>query len=284
MTRKLRLDVVGDPIEHSKSPIIHSTVLEELKLSYEYRKVQVKKGFLAEYIDSAKKSDVLGFNVTMPHKQDIIPYLDYIDPEAQRFSSVNTVHIKNGKLYGYNTDGRGFVYAMNSLLFSAKNKSIVILGAGGVVSTIALKMEMEGALGITILNRTLSSAESVAEKLTHIKADTKALTYENIKNAVKGCDILINGTPLGMEGVKDDFDDLTFLDNLKKGALVYDLIYNPAETRLLKAARDKGFSTINGLGMLIYQGLIADEIFLDKELNLEALKKKIENKLKNLKK
>ncbi|MBR5154958.1 MAG: shikimate dehydrogenase [Clostridia bacterium] len=284
MTRKLRLDVVGDPIEHSKSPLIHGTALQELDLPYEYRKVKVQKGALPDYINNAKKSDVLGFNLTMPHKQDIIPYLDYIDPEAERFHSVNTVHINDGKLYGYNTDGCGFVYAMKDLGYCAENKNIVILGAGGVVSTIALKMELEGAKKITILNRTLSSAESIAKKLTQVKVLTNTLTCENIKNAVMDCDVLVNGTPLGMEGMKQDFEDLTFLDSLKEGALVYDLIYTPEETNLIKAAKQLGFSTINGFGMLIYQGLLADEIFLGHSLNFELLKKKIENKFKNLKK
>ncbi len=280
----LRLDVIGDPIGHSKSPIIHGTALEELALPHTYRKVRVEKGHLADYIRDAKQSNILGFNITMPHKLDIIPYLDFMDSDAQRFNSVNTVHIKDGKLYGYNTDGRGFSYAMNNIGYYAANKNIVILGAGGVVSTIALKMEDEGASKISILNRTLSSAENIAKSLTGINAYTYTLTSENLRNAVKDCDILINGTPLGMEGVEHDFEDLTFLNDLKADALVYDLIYNPEETSLLKSAKNLGFATLNGMGMLIYQGLLADEIFLERQLDFAPIKEKIEIKLKNLKK
>jgi shikimate dehydrogenase len=286
---KIRLDVVGDPIDHSKSPLIHETVLESLHIPYEYRKVRVEKGHLPEYLAEASKIGIGGFNLTMPHKQDILPYLDFIDDEARIFNSVNTVYAKDGKLYGYNTDGRGFVYAMSKAGHCAKDKSIVILGAGGVVSTIAFKMGLEQAKKVTILNRTLSAAQKIVEAVTAEKSTCKtefycdSLTFDNIAAALTDCDILVNGTPLGMEGVPHNFEDLSFLDLLKKDALVYDLIYNPFETALLKKAKSLDIDTLNGFGMLVYQGLLADEIFLNRSLKLEEYKDKIENKLKNLK-
>ncbi len=279
----LRLDVIGDPIEHSKSPLIHGTALDSLGIPYEYRKIRVAKGGLKEYINEAKGIGISGFNLTMPHKVDIIPFLDFIDDEAKSFNSVNTVRIKSGRLYGYNTDGKGFTYAMAELGVLPENKNIVILGAGGVVSTLALKMQLEGAKSITILNRTLSAAENIADKLS-ISAQALPLTTESISSAVQGCDILVNATPLGMEGIDKDFEDLSFIDSLKYGALVYDLIYNPTETSLLKAAKARSFDTLNGMAMLIYQGLLADEIFLDQKLSLAPIKDKIEIKLKNFKK
>lgn len=283
---KLRLDVVGDPISHSKSPYIHETVLKELGFEYEYRKVQVKKGELSKYLSEAKALGVCGFNLTMPHKTDIIPFLDFIDDEALRFGSVNTVKIKDGKFFGYNTDALGMVYSMEQKGFGAKDKNIVILGAGGVALALALKMAFEGADKITVLNRTLSSAEGICEKV--IKESGKNCTAlpfdkEYLKNAANGCDILINCTPLGMEGVDADFDDLSFLDNLNQGSLVFDLIYNPLETNLLRRVKELGLSTLNGLDMLIYQGLLADEIFLDTKLDLVSLKEKIDYVFKNLK-
>ncbi len=279
----LKLDVIGDPIDHSKSPLIHGTALSALGVPYEYRKVRVEKGGLMEYINEAKASGISGFNLTMPHKIDIIPYLDFIDDEAKTFNSVNTVHIQSGKLYGYNTDGKGFIYAMQELGFSPENKSIVILGAGGVVSTLALKMEQLGAKHITILNRTLSAAENIVGKL-HMPAQALPKNNKNLDFSVLDCDILVNATPLGMEGIGKDFEDLSFMSKLKNGALVYDLIYNPEETTFLRAAKTHGFDTLNGMGMLIYQGLLADEIFLDRTLDFAPIKDKIEIKLKNLKK
>ncbi|MBQ2932283.1 MAG: shikimate dehydrogenase [Clostridia bacterium] len=283
---KLRLDVVGDPISHSKSPYIHETVLKELGFEYEYRKVQVKKGELSKYLFEAKALGLCGFNLTMPHKTDIIPFLDSIDDEALRLGSVNTVKIKDGKFFGYNTDALGMVYSMEQKGFGAKDKNIVILGAGGVALALALKMAFEGAGKITVLNRTLSSAENICEKV--IKENGKNCTAlpfekESLQNAAKGCDILINCTPLGMEGIDADFEDLSFLDNLNQESLVFDLIYNPLETNLLKHAKELGLSTLNGLDMLIYQGLLADEIFLDTKLDLVSLKEKIDYVFKNLK-
>ncbi len=282
----IRLDVVGDPIDHSKSPEIHETVLEDLGLDYEYRKVRIEKGHLPEYLEEVRKKNINGFNLTMPHKQDILPYLDFIDEEALVFDAVNTVNVKDGKLLGYNTDGRGCVWAIEEKGYTCKGKNIVILGAGGVVSTVALKMVLEKASSITILNRTLSSAEALAKNVferTGAKINIGELTLDNMKSAMTDCDILINGTPLGMEGIDQDFEDFSFLDELKSGALVYDLIYNPPMTNLLKESERRGFEVVNGFGMLIYQGLLADELFLNCKLSFELFKEKIEEKLKNFK-
>ncbi len=284
--QKIRLDVVGDPIDHSKSPVIHETVLDGLELDYEYRKVRIEKGHLDEYLKDVRKKNIDGFNLTMPHKQDILPYLDFIDEEALVFDAVNTVKVKDGKLLGYNTDGRGCVWAIEEKGYTCKDKNIVIFGAGGVVSTVALKMVLEKATSITVLNRTLASAEALAKNVlarTGAKINIGELTTENMKAAMADCDILINGTPLGMEGIDHDFEDFSFLDELKNGALVYDLIYNPPMTNLLKESQKRGFEVINGFGMLIYQGLLADEFFLDHKLDFAPFKEKIEEKLKNFK-
>lgn len=283
---EIRLDVVGDPIAHSKSPIIHETVLNGLGFDYQYRKVCIPKGGLENYLAEVQKNGINGFNLTMPHKQDILPYLDFIDKEAVVFNAVNTVKVKDGKLLGYNTDGRGCVLAIEEMGYTCKSKNIVIFGAGGVVSTVALKMALEKAESITVLNRTVATAESLAENVKERTGKSVAigeLTLSNMVSALKDCDILINGTPLGMEGISADFENFSFLDSLKCGALVYDLIYNPPMTNLLKEAKKRGFEVVNGLGMLIYQGLLADEIFFDTHLDFALFKKKIENLLKNFK-
>ncbi len=278
--QKTRLDVIGDPIEHSKSPIIHETVLAELGIEFEYRKIKVEKGHLEEYLDQAKKLGICGFNVTMPHKTDVLQYLDEIDDEARKYASVNTVKIKDGKIFGYNTDGRGFVQAICDLGFEICGKNVVILGAGGVASTIALKCEIEGAKKITVLNRTLSTAQKITDELDECESRAGELTLENITAAMTDCDILVNATPLGMSGIADNFKDFSFFDLLKSGALVYDLIYNPEETEFLKEAKMRGFKTLNGLNMLIYQGVLADKIFLEKDLDSAYLREKIQAKLK----
>lgn len=283
---KLCLDVIGDPIGHSKSPYIHETVLQELNIPYEYRKVKVQKGQLDSYLDEVTVLGISGFNLTMPHKVDVLPYLDFIDDDAKFFNSVNTVKVKDGKLLGYNTDGQGMLIAMKEKGFEPLGQNIAILGAGGVASTISVKMALEGAEKITIFNRTPAAAEAISQnvlKSTGKTISTAKLDCNILASSLTEYNILINCTPLGMQGTDCEFEDLSFLEALKSGALVYDLIYNPVETTLLKSAKSLGFNTLNGFGMLIYQGLLADEIFLERPLNFLYFKEKIEYKLKNLK-
>ncbi len=282
---KINLAVIGDPIAHSLSPVIHSTVLEELGIDYEYHKIRIAKGRLSPFLTSDKRLDMKGFNLTMPHKQDIIPHLDFISHDAQIFDAVNTVKVDGTRLLGYNTDGQGCLRAMKDNGYDCKGKNIVIFGSGGVASTIALKMALDDAGSIVVLNRTLSGAQTLAENVFE-KTGTKILCGElNIAEMTKYCEdchILINGTPLGMEGIGCDFEDFSFLKALQKGSLVYDLIYKPEMTCLLTEASRLGLDTLNGLDMLIYQGLLADEIFLDTALDFLYLKAKIQERMKKI--
>ena len=283
MSDKLILNVIGDPIEHSKSPVVHGLVLGALGVDNDYSRVLVKKGGLSEYVENAVKSGVRGFNLTMPHKVDIIPFLKQIDKDAELFGAVNTVSIKNGELYGYNTDARGFVLSLEQNGVDISGKSIVILGAGGVVSTLALKLSDMGAGEITLLNRTPEKAEAVCEKIRGLQKSGAAKggtelswgeTGEAAKYAPK-CDVLINATPLGMSGVGADYEDLSFIDCLDPGAAVIDLIYSPPKTKFLAYAEKRGHKIINGLGMLIGQAILADEIYLDKKLDISGLYTKL---------
>ncbi len=275
----LKLNVIGDPIEHSKSPVVHGMVMDALGISCDYEKILVRKGELKEYIEKALSENVSGFNLTMPHKVDIIPFLEKIDKDAELFGAVNTVKIKDGKLYGYNTDARGFILSLEQNGFDIRNKSIVILGAGGVVSTLALKLAGLGAARMTILNRTQSKAEDICQRIKRLQNDgvvergVKAVSggTENISAYMPECDLLINATPLGMSGMDMDYTDLLFLNALSTDALVADLIYNPPKTKFLSCAEKRGNKIMNGLGMLIGQAILADEIYLDKKLDISEL-------------
>ncbi len=282
---KTNLAVIGDPIAHSLSPVIHTTVLEELGIDYTYEKIRIAKGGLPPFLVSDGCFSMKGFNLTMPHKQDVMPHLDFIDRDAQVFDAVNTVKVEGKRLLGYNTDGMGCLRAIEGKGFKCKGKNIVIFGAGGVVSTVALKMALEKASSIVVLNRTLKTAEALAEnvlKRTGKKVTTGELTPDQMTKYCEGCDILINGTPLGMEGIDRDFEDFSFLEVLRPDALVHDLIYKPEMTTLLLRADALGLDTLNGLGMLIYQGLLADEIFLETTLDFPYFKSKIEKRIKKL--
>ena len=285
----IKLNVIGDPIKHSKSPEVHGSILNILKIPYEYEKVKVKKNELDKYIENAIKNNVTGFNLTMPHKVDIIPYLDGIDSEAELFGAVNTVKIKDNKLYGYNTDANGFITSLNlgQNGFNVKGRKIIILGAGGVVSTLALKFSQLEASKIIILNRTVQKAEAICmrvmsaqdngsiNKVTSLKFDSS--NSKNVKNYLDDCDMIINATPLGMSGISYDYTDLSFLDKLNNEALAVDLIYNPEKTAFLKYAEKNGNKIMNGYGMLICQAILADEIYLDTKLDISKLYTKFIN-------
>jgi len=279
----IKLAVIGYPISHSKSPIIHTSVMNELKLEYDYNAVEVREGELSAFVDRVKAENIDGFNITMPHKIDIMQYLDEIDIEAKRYNSVNTVRYKDGKLYGYNTDADGYVMSLKEAGTEFKDRDVLILGAGGVVNTLSLKAVYEGAKSVTVLNRSIDKAEKVCE---YVKQETgkelkfASLETKNICDNAQNCDIIINATPLGMHGIDADFEDFSFFENLKSGAVVSDLIYNPEETNFLRNARLKGFKNINGLGMLIYQALIADRIYTETDFDLIDMKKKIYDKVK----
>ena len=263
----MRFAVIGDPIEHSRSPEMHLPVLMPKDPEATYEKVLVKRGGLAEWIRQVKKEDIRGFNITMPHKADIIPFLDEIEEEAELFHSVNTVVNRGGRLYGYNTDGGGFLLSLSEDGFTIKGKNLLLLGAGAAARTIALKAALEGAASVAVLARTPEKAEALCEEIGSLKTKTKIAfgSDQGKEEYAKNADLLVNATPLGMTGADSEYDDFDFLDRLPKEALVYDLIYEPAETRLLTEARRRGMKTQNGLKMLKGQALLADRLFLDRE-------------------
>ena len=270
----LKIAVIGDPIEHSMSPIVHGAALSALNVDYEYEKTRVKKGEIAEYIEYAKENKICGFNLTMPHKVDVIPYLSEIDESGIFFESVNTVCVKDGKLYGYNTDGIGYGLSLKRSGYEFKNSRVVILGSGGVVRTLALSAAKEGAESICILNRTIMRAEEVCKIVSDrisAKIDCGKLDNRELEERCGNADIVINATPLGMSGYDGEFSDYNFLDYIPKSALISDLIYNPCETNLLIEAKERGIKTQNGLGMLIYQALVADEYFLGRKIDIESI-------------
>ncbi len=284
---KTKLAVIGDPIAHSKSPAIHTAVLEDLGIDYEYECVRVERGGLEEFISYAKEKGLRGFNVTMPHKVDIIPLLDWIDDEAKMYHAVNTVKIEDGKLYGYNTDGEGYIESIREKGFCCKDKNVVALGAGGAAATVAMKAAAESAASVTVLNRSRERSKMLYNNIkdkTGVEIVLDDLSTEKITNYCRECDLMINGTPLGMHGIEHNFESFEFFGTMKKGALVSDMIYNPPKTDFLKNAEKNGFKILNGLGMLIYQGLIADEIFLEKSLDFGRLKEKIKNNIEKIQK
>jgi len=275
----INLAVIGDPIEHSLSPKIHSFVMDKLAVPYTYQAVQVKKGELDPFIERVRNERIDGFNVTMPHKVDIIPYLDWIDKDAEYYNSVNTVKNDNGKLCGYNTDGGGFVRSLKDVDVTVEGKEVLFFGAGGVVNTLSQKLALCGANKIVIANEFVDVAEKVCKMLEEkftINCEFTDFSFDILVEKIKTADIVINATPLGMSGFPVDWESCEFLRNAKPSALIADLNYNPRVTTLLAAANELGLKTLNGLGMLIYQALLSDEIYLGRAFETEDIVKGLE--------
>ncbi len=278
----IKLAVIGDPIAHSLSPQVHSAALDAIGIPYTYEKVQVKKGELSSFLDYAREQGIDGFNLTMPHKVDILPYLSFIDKEAERYGAVNTVAVRGEKLYGYNTDADGYMASLYMQGWRPEDKNVVILGAGGVVRTLARKMAYEGAKKVTLLNRTVEKAREICQEIAmqeNAECQYDVLTPETLRRYMGDCDLLMNGTPLGMEGIAQDFPDFSFLDEMKTSAMVSDLIYRPAKTNLLQRAEKSGLCIQNGLGMLICQGLLADRIYTGMSFDMQKVFTIVEEKL-----
>jgi shikimate dehydrogenase len=251
--------VIGDPIKHSLSPFIHNTLYEIYNLEATYHTLLIPKGRLQKDLPFLiKKYNLSGFNVTMPHKEAIIPLLTDISAAASLANSVNTVNCDNRGLHAHSTDAHGFIQALKANGKDPQNLATVFLGSGGAAAALALHWTVIEKSPLTIIARSIEKASAINEAISK-QGGQKALILpwnkENICQALQKASLLVNTTPLGMAGNKEDFTDLEFLANLPHHALVFDLIYAPRQTALLQKARELGYVTINGLDMLIYQAM-----------------------------
>lgn len=255
-----KLCVIGDPVLHSKSPLIQNTMIKALGLDYIYLCQPVKAGEAARWLECARFAGYAGFNATMPHKVDLLPLMDELDEDSKLYGSVNTVCIKEDKVYGYNTDGRGFFQALLDAGFDPRGRRVLLLGAGGAAKAVSLKLAQQGAASVTICNRTVEKAQALCDKAPNILSPA-GFDMDTLRDQATDADLLVNCTSLGMTGAKGQFDDLSFLESLPAGVPVCDLIYAPLETALLARARELGHPTLNGLSMLLYQAIFALEHF-----------------------
>lgn len=257
------LCVIGDPVSHSKSPLLHNTMCRVLGLDFAYHCQTVKANALADFLTEAKAQGYAGFNATMPFKELLLPYLDSLDPLAEKLGAVNTVCIKDGRLYGYNTDCPGYIAALRERGFDPKGKSVVLLGAGGAAKAVALGLCEAGA-AVTVLNRTLEKAQGVAN-LCPDRAVALPWSGQTLAQILPHADLLVNATSLGMAG-QGQFSSFDFLGFLPKTCLVSDLIYHPSPTALLEKAGSRGLATMDGLPLLIHQAILALEKFAEVDI------------------
>lgn len=253
--------VIGDPIEHSLSPIMHNAAFRELKLDYAYLAFHVPKELLKSAILGIAGLGMAGLNITIPHKLEVMKYLDHIDEDALLIGAVNTVVNRDGKLIGYNTDGIGALEALKRNGVQVKGKRIALLGAGGASRAVAFKLS-ESAKSITILNRTKSRAVALAKTLgknRDVEAKAEKLNDDNLGKTLSEIDVLVNTTSIGMWpdiGVSPVKKSL-----LPRGLTVFDIVYNPVQTRLLSDACKRDCKVVEGVDMLVYQGAAAFELW-----------------------
>lgn len=259
--------VIGDPIEHSKSPAMHNAWFEEMAIDAAYIPVHVTPENLEAAIAGFKTLGASGWNVTIPHKTAIIPYLDELDELAAKMGAVNTVvRSKDGKLKGYNTDGVGFVQSLEEAVGTHhKDKPVLLIGAGGAARGIAFAMQQQGYTNLTIANRTVANAQTIVDEMGIGHAISLAEAEENLGDF----GILVQMTSAGL--ATGNFSMPFSLNRLTKGAIVADIVYNPLMTPFLQAAEEKGARVVTGLGMFVHQGAIAFKYWLDEYPNTNSM-------------
>jgi shikimate dehydrogenase len=243
------LCVIGDPVGHSLSPRLHQGFIEKTGVDYDYGICPVRPAELTDFVRRAKAGDWAGFNVTMPHKQAILPLLDELTEEARRIGAVNTVKIENGRAIGHNTDGQGFLNSLRENHFALRGKTVLLLGSGGAARAIAMTLAGEGCR-VAIYNRTAEKAEALAACCGGDAVSSPLLPWH----------LLVNATCCGMTG-RDAFPNFDFLRAAAPEAAVYDLVYEPRETALLAAAAARGLRTTGGLALLEAQARLAFTFF-----------------------
>lgn len=262
--------LIGNPVEHTVSPELHNSLFHYLGINGIYVPLRVPAGGLKDAVKGLKASGFTGFNVTIPYKKDIIECVDEVSEEVKLLGTANTVKINEGRLFAYNTDAEGFVRAFSEQTGTGfKQKSVCVLGAGGTAKTLTMKIAMEGAAKLCIINRTGEKAAELAEEVNRVQGKSgmpkiiaAASDTAEALEMLSSCDIIVNTTSAGMH---PDIERSPIQQNFvfHSRQMVYDVIYNPTQTRLLAQAKSSGCKTFNGAGMLFYQGVRAFEIFLD---------------------
>jgi len=266
--------LLGHPVAHSKSPFIHNTAFQHLGMPYAYLAFDIEPDQLQDALKALKTLNAAGFNLTMPLKQTVIPFLDEISPEASLIGAVNTVTLKDGKMAGYNTDGRGYIASLEKHGFRVKGKTVVLAGSGGAARSVALSLMLEGCQRLVLLSRNLPAAREIADMLQQAaplsKVEVETLSQQHLAEALQGADLLINPMGMGSLSKESIVQDETML---KPTLLVSDLIYHPAKTKLLKQAEKRKCDTLNGLGMLLWQAALAFKLWTGKDMPVEHIKK-----------
>ena len=254
--------VIGNPIDHSLSPKLQNHWLKANNINAIYDRIKLEDNQVEMFIQDIKKQKIIGCNVTVPFKKTVIPFLDKLSKDSEKTQSVNTIIFDNGSLIGHNTDIVGFEKAIKNINYTLKDKSVLILGAGGVVPSIILALKKMNVSEITISNRTKKKAENLRAQ------------YFNLNivewGSLPEIDVIINATSLGLSNEKINLD----FSNIGKNKLFFDVIYNPSETNFLKKGKETGNISENGKLMFVYQAMEAFKLWhgIEPKINADTLK------------
>lgn len=259
--------LIAHPVAHSVSPIFQNYIYKKMDIDAVYTAYDVEHENVGAAVNGMKALGFAGFNITIPYKQTVIPFLDELDPLAKAIGAVNTVDIRKGRLKGYNTDGRGFIISMLSEGINPEGKKILLLGAGGTTRSIGLTLTEYNPQSITILNRTVEKAEILQRIINDYHGISICQTINEYKPEY---DIIINTTSLGMwPNINNNPLEGCILNS---EMIVCDVVFKPEITQLLKMAQNNGCKTLVGIDMLVIQGILASEIWFNKKINLDILK------------
>ncbi len=257
--------IIGDPVEHSLSPAMHNAAYEALYIDdqFVFTAAHVNVEDVKKVVEAVRVMGIRGLTCTMPHKLEVMKFLDEIDPVAKKIGAVNTVVNDNGVLTGYNTDWLGIVTPLNMIARSLKDKRAAIVGAGGAARAMIYGLTTNGAK-VKIFNRTIEKAQQLAEEFGCDAGGLEELSE------VKNYDIILNSTSIGMEGDTNSPIPSEFINNKQ---IIFDAVYMPYETQLLKDAKKKGAQVIHGIDMLLYQGTPQFELYTDHKAPEDVMKK-----------
>ncbi len=261
-----KFTVIGNPVNQSLSPDLHSFVFELLNFDYDYSKIEIEPEYLSVFINKTRVSDLIGFNVTAPHKETIIGYLDRVDPIAKTIGAVNCVKVENGILTGHNTDWIGFLESIRRNQINLADRAVTILGSGGVSKAILYALStINIEQPITVVYRSKENCEKLLESVKewNFRSAITVEPFNTFDNSLFPDSVIVNCTPVGMF---PDSNSPIPKSCIKPNQIVIDTIYNPSITTLLTYAKDTGAKYINGLEMFIVQGLTSLNIWLNRDI------------------
>jgi shikimate dehydrogenase len=267
--------IIGYPVTHSVSPQMHNAAYAKLGLNYCYLPISAKPEDLERVLEGIRILGFAGVNVTIPHKEAVVTHLDEVTKIARLIGAVNVILIQEGHLIGYNTDGPGFIDSLREDAgFDVAGKRAVVLGAGGGAKSVAMMLAQDGVKNLIISDLIYEKAENLCEYInSHFGIAPYACPSKSneLRKLIGSCDLLVNATPVGMHPkvnecpIEDDYI-------IPGSAVVYDLVYNPLETKLLKLAKKNGAKAVSGIGMLIRQGALAFSLFTEQEAPISLMK------------